>query len=207
MRDRSEPTLRAASVAPPQLQKLQFAGGRGPPSPPPEPPLTAAWLFSCKKIRQSGWPGSASLLSGREVCAPPCQAPLPIREVRLQPPGGRRPASSPPGPLPGHRGLIVTGARPRGSPSAGPAAAPREGSALCPGEFQTVWTEGGSPMFTVLWLSPCPGQLPGDDAPQRGLAGGRVRPRAELQCVGPDRTVSTLRPVLRISYLETEDGS
>ena len=74
--------------------------------------LTAALLFFLlEEIRnRSIQAAPGSLLSRHEVCAQPCQAWIPIREVRLQPRRDQRPASNPPGHLPGNQELIVTGA-------------------------------------------------------------------------------------------------
>lgn len=78
---------------------------------------------------------------------------------------GWHPASNPPGPLPNNQGLIGVGeggGRSQGlaqqrSPCFHQLLLRRKGSALCPSKFETIWTEGGSPMFTEFWtffLSP-----------------------------------------------------
>lgn len=70
-------------------------------------------------------------------------------------------------PLPNNQGLIVTGACSAACPLLPQAQLLLlgKGSSLCPCKFETIWTEGGSSMFTAVWTFPLPPQMLGENAP------------------------------------------
>lgn len=98
---------------------------------------------------------------------------------------GQAPSQLPPGPLPANQGLIAAGlAQQLHLLAGGPAVLLGRGSALCPSKLETIWTEGGSPVFTVPWTSStCWGRLQG---PALSRMGG-----AEQEIGGP-RGISLL---------------
>lgn len=171
------PTLTPASAAPRQASGAAISR-QGPllkpaiRSPPPKgKQLAAALLFFLQEeIRNrsiQALPGA--LLSLGVKSAQPCQAPLLIREARLRPQRGRRPASSPPGPLPANQVLIDAGVARQCSPcSVGPAAAPPQKGAQpsVPASLKPSGQKVGDPCSQHSGLSSRPpGRLLGEKAP------------------------------------------